>query len=224
MKKKKWIYIIGIIVIIVPVLYLYVSFNSTFVSKWKAKQIALDYLNEVYDENQFWYTKTNYTFIDNSYYVRYMANGPTGEYSATVEVGNGLWPTKVLYTNLHDNPKNAVLDDQIMEQARTQLLTLLKDYPILNADYFISSPSTLGYTLETFSLNEKTPFMPSISIYLTKEDRSLKEAEAIVKGIQKTLNENGVYYVDFYVQQDQTGSNERQYAFDVTKTTITSIK
>ena len=102
MKKKKWLYVVGIVVIIVPVLYLYISFNSTFISKWKAKQVALDYLNEVYDEGAYWYENTNYTFKDNSYYVRYFAYGPIGEYSATVEVGNGLWPSKVLYTHIND--------------------------------------------------------------------------------------------------------------------------
>ena len=224
MKKKKWLYVVGIVVIIVPVLYLYISFNSTFVSKWKAKQVALDYLNEVYDEGAYWYEKTNYSFKDKSYYVRYFAYGPIGEYSATVEVGNGLWPSKVLYTHINDDPENFYLDERINDQTRRQLLILLEDYPILDAQYASTSPSTLGYTLETFSLYEKTPFKPNILIYLTKENRSKEGAKAIVQDIQKTLNEAGVHYLDFQVQQDNVENNDLLYAFDVTKTTIISLK
>ncbi len=223
MKKKKWLYVVGIVVIIVPVLYLYISFNSTFISKWKAKQVALDYLNEVYDEGAYWYEKTNYTFKDNSYYVRYTANGPIKEYSATVEVGHGLWPSKVLYTQINDDSPNEELDIQMNDQTRTELLTLLEDYPILDAQYAATSPSTLGYTLETFSLYEKTPFKPNILIYLTKENRTKEEAKAIVQDIQKTFNEAGVHYLDFQVQQDKVDNNDLRYAFDVTKTTITTL-
>ncbi len=224
MNKKKWLYVVGIIVIIIPVLYLYISFNSTFISKWKAKQVALDYLNEVYDEGAYWYDSTNYTFNDNSYYVRYTANGPLGEYSATVEVGNGLWPSKILYTHINDDSPNEEIDVQINDKTRTVLLTLLEDYPILDASYASASPSTLGYTLETFSLYEKTPFKPNILIYLTKENRSKEEAKAIVQNIQQAFNEANVHYLDFQVQQEKVENNDLLYAFDVTKTTITSLK
>ena len=224
MRKKKWIYVLGIVVIIVPVLFLYVSFNSNFISKWKAKQVALDYLNEVYDEDAYWYVKTNYTFKDKSYYVHYAANGPIGEYSATIEVGNGLWPSKVLYTHINDDSPNEQLDSQINDQMRMGLLTLLEDYPILVAQYSSPSPTTLGYTLETYSLYEKTPFKPNILITLTKENRSKEEAKEIVQNIQKTFNEAGVHYLEFQVQQDKVENNDLLYAFDVTKTTITSLK
>lgn len=224
MKKKKWLYIVGIIVIIVPVLYLYVGFNATFISKWKAKQVALDYLNEVYDEGAYSYEKTIYTFNDNSYYVRYTANGPVEEYSATVEVGNGLWPSKILYTHINDDSPNEQLDIQINDQTRLELLALLKGYPILDAQYSSASPTTLGYTLETFSLYEKTPFKPNIVINLTKEKRSKDEAKAIVQNIQKTFNESGVHYLYFQVRQDKVENNDLLYAFDVTKTSITSLK
>ena len=224
MKKKKWIYVVGIVVIIVPVLFLYVSFNSNFISKWKAKQVALDYLNEAYDEDAYWYEKTNYTFKDKSYYVRYAANGPLGEYSATVEIGHGLWPSKVLYTHINDDSPNELLDTQINDKMRIEILTLLEDYPILDAQYSSPSPSTLGYTLETYSLYEKTPFKPNILITLTKENRSKEEAKEIVQNIQKTFNEAGVHYLEFQVQQDKVENNDLLYAFDVTKTTITSLK
>ena len=224
MKKKKWVYVLGIVVIIVPVLFLYVSFNSNFISKWKAKQVALDYLNEVYDEDAYRYEKTNYTFNDKSYYVRYAANGPIGEYSATIEVGNGLWPSKVLYTHINDDSPNERLDTQINDKLRMELLTLLEDYPILDAQYSSPSPTTLGYTLESYSLYEKTPFKPNILITLTKENRSKEEAKEIVQNIQKTFNEADVHYLEFQVQQDKVENNDLLYAFDVTKTTITSLK
>ena len=180
--------------------------------------------NEVYDEGTYWYEKTNYTFKDKSFYVRYRAKGPFGEYGATVEVGSGLWPSKVLYTHLNDDSQNEQLDIQINDQSRIELLTLLNNYPILDAQYASTSPSTLGYILETYSLYEKTPFKPNILIYLTKENRSMEEAKEIVQNIQKTFNENGVHYLDFQVQQYKVENNDLLYAFDVTKTTVTSLK
>lgn len=221
MKKKKWPYVIGIILIVGSILFLYTSFNGNPLSKWKAKQIAIEYLNEVYEENEFWYHETNFNFKDNSYFVRYSFSDL---YSGTIEVGNGLWPTKVLYTHLNDNPENFSLDERINDQTRRQLLTLLEDYPILDAQYASPSPSTLGFTLETFSLYEKTPFKPNILIYLTKEKRSKEEAKAIVQNIQETFNEAGVHYLDFQVQQEELENNGLLYVFDATKTTITSLK
>jgi hypothetical protein len=221
MKKKKWPYVIGIILIVGSILFLYTSFNGNPLSKWKAKQIAIKYLNEVYEENEFWYHETNFNFKDNSYFIRYSFSDL---YSGTIEVGHGLWPSKILYTHINDDSPNEELDTQINDKARTELLTLLEDYPILDAQYSSASPSTLGYTLETFSIYEKTPFKPNILINLTKENRSKEEAKAIVQEIQKAFNEAGVHYLEFQVQQDKVENNDLLYAFDVTKTTITWLK
>lgn len=224
MKKKKWLYLIGIIVIVIPVLFLYVSFNSTFLSKWKAKQVALDYLDTAYEDGQYSYESTKYSFKDKSYYVRYFAEGPISTYSATVEVGTGLWPTKVLYTHMNDSSPNENLDTQISDAAGNELKKLLKDFPIVSVYYATTSPTTFGYTVDTFSIYEKKPFLPSILIYLEKANRTKSEALEIVKGIQSTMNEANVHYVNFQVQQEFVDSNDLQYVFEVTKKDIQSIK
>ena len=127
-------------------------------------------------------------------------------------------------THINDDSLNEQLDIQINDQTRLELLTLLKDYPILDAQYSSPSPSTLGYTLETYSIYEKATFKPNILIYLTKENRSKEEAKEIVQNIQKTFNEAGVHYLEFQVQQEKMENNDLLYAFDVTKTMITSLK
>ena len=45
----------------------------------------------------------------------------------------------------------------------------------------MDSPSTFGYTGDTFSIYEKKPFIPSILITLDKADRTETEALKIVK-------------------------------------------
>lgn len=229
MKMKKWFYLIGILVIVVPVLFLYVSFNSTFLSKWKAKQAALDYLDTVYEDGKYSYDSTGYNFKDKSYIVRYHADGPVSTYSATVEVGNGLWPTKVLYTYMNNRTpeeisKTETNDTQINHVASDELKKLLHAYPIESLHYETDSPSTFGYTGETFSIYERKPFIPNISIDLEKADRTEAEAFEIVKGIQNTMNEANVYYLNFHVQQNDVNSNKLQYSFDVTKTDIQTYK
>lgn len=220
MKKKKWFYLIGIIIIVIPVLFLYVSFNSTFLSKWKAKQVALDYLDTMYEDGQYSYESTKYSFKDKSYYVRYYAESPVTKYSATVEVGTGLWPTNVLYTHMNDSSPDENLDIQINDAAANELENLLNAYPIASIHYATASPSTFGYTVDTFSIYEKKPFKPGILIYLEKADRTEAEALEIVKGIQSTMNEANVYYFNFQVQQDYVDSNDLQFTFEVTKTEI----
>ena len=220
---------IGIIVIVVPVLFLYVSFNSTFLSKWKAKQVALDYLDTVYVDGQYSYESTGYNFKDKSHLVRYHAEGPTSTYSATVEVGNGLWPTKVLYTYMNNRTpdeisKNQINDTHINNVAADELKKLLNVYPIETLHYEMDSPSTFGYTGDTFSIYEKKPFIPSILITLDKADRTETEALKIVKEIQKTMNEENVHYLNLHVQQNDVDSNKLQYSFDVTKTDIQIYK
>ena len=71
---------------------------------------------------------------------------------------------------------------------------------------------------------KKHRFKPNILITLSKENRSKEEAKEIVQNIQKTFNEAGVHYLEFQVQQDKVENNDLLYAFDVTKTTITSLK
>jgi hypothetical protein len=221
MKKKKWFYLIGIIVIVIPVLFLYVTFNATFLSKWKAKQVALDYLDTMYEDGQYSYESTKYSFKDKSYYVRYYGEGPVTRYSATVEVGTGLWPTKVLYTHMNDNSPDENLDIQINDAAADELKNLLNAYPIASIHYTTASPSTFGYTVDTFSIYEKKPFKPTILIYLEKADRTEAEALEIVKGIQSTMNEANVHYLSFQIQQDRAYSN---VFFDVTKTEIETYR
>ena len=88
----------------------------------------------------------------------------------------------------------------------------------------MDSPSTFGYTGDTFSIYEKKPFIPSILITLDKADRTETEALKIVKEIQKTMNEENVHYLNLHVQQNDVDSNKLQYSFDVTKTDIQIYK
>ena len=228
MKKKKWLYVIGIIAIVGSILFLYTSFNGNPLSKWKAKQVALDYLNEVYEENEFWYHETNFNFKDSSYLIRYSYSDL---YSGTVEVGNGLWPTKVLNTYPNHEYYNIDEDLRISEVASKQLEQLLKaNFPIHDLHYSISVPTSSGITSENFDLTVRTPFKPSIVIMLTMEERTNEEALAIVKSIRDKMNEEHIYYVDFQVQQDTLVTDTKQpytqllHAFEVTKDDIVSLK
>ena len=224
MKKfKKWMYIALIFVITGTVLFLYISFNSTFIAKWKAKQIALAYLDEVFEED-YTYERTSYTFIDKSYYVRFKAPVPTGEFNGTVEVGGGLWPKDILYIYSNNASPDPDQDERINDVATEQLRNVLNDFPLAEAYYAIASPTVFGYTAETFSIFETHTLPPSISIYLTNENRMLDDVIQLTKHIQQTLTNANVYYEDFYVYQNPSDSNPARYTLKATKNAVEVLK
>ena len=220
-KYKKWFYLALIIMITATILFLYVSFNSTFIAKSKAKQIALAYLDEVYGDD-YTYERTSYTFVDKSYYVRFTAPVPSGIFSGTVEVGGGLWPNDVLYVYSNDASPDPEQDEQINARATQTLKDILADFPIQEAYYDILSPTILGYTEQTFSIFDTHKMTPSISIYLTDEKRSLEDVRALGLAIQQIFITTNIYFTEFYVYQNTL--DNKSYAIRVTKSTIETVR
>lgn len=226
--KKKWIYLILILIITIPVVYLYVGFNGNFISKWKAKQTAIQYLESVYDKDDFTYTSTTFNFKDGTYIASYSYGD---EYEASIAVGGILWPTNIEDTYVdykyYDEEKNA----QITGKASKELAELLKEkYPMATVEYYIDVPSTASITGDNFDIHQKTPFKPTIWIELTGETLSDDQAFEIAKGIKKTFDDEGIYYMDFSISQAKStfedGVETVTYVhnFKITKEEIKKLK
>lgn len=207
--RKKWLYIVGIILIVVPLLFLYVSFNGNPISKWKAKQIGAAYLSDVYEENYPWIHKVNYNFKDGTYFVRYSFSDV---YSGTVEVGPSLWPQKVVNTYVDGNFMDFEADDRISNQASRELKKILaEDFSLNDVLYAVTIPTTSSTNSLNYNIRSKTPYKPSISIYLPLATYSSDEVQSVVRGLRDKMDAEQIYYLDFWVYIEDDTKVHHQY-------------
>src|SRR5690625_447930 len=111
MKKRKWIYIVMIIALALPVLWLHAVFNGNYVTKQLSKRTIKNYLEETYPESEYNLGKPFYNFKDGGYVfnVREIGDEEQREYEFVV-VG-------LLGTNVHiDGIYQANLDYNLMER------------------------------------------------------------------------------------------------------------
>lgn len=106
MKKKKWIYLIVIIILVVPVLWLYSAFNGNFITKQLSKRTLTNYLEETYPESEFNIGEPFYNFKDGGYAYEVIEIGEAQQkkYEFTVVgiLGNHVHWDGIYYDNLDE--------------------------------------------------------------------------------------------------------------------------
>lgn len=195
MKKRKWVYIILIILLALPVLFFYDAFNGNPLSKRLSKSTLKSYLAATYPEDEFRLSKPIYNFKDNGYDydVRKVGDFSQTDYQFIV---TGLFGSNVHYDAIYYENQDTQLIEKLEQQASDELTALLqKEVPeilqvtpqleVLKGTYDADTQWTKDFKAEK-----------PMYIHIVVDTRELsKEAILqIAKTIQKTLNVNGYAY------------------------------
>lgn len=194
MKKKKIIYIIAILVLLIPVLFLYNAFNGNPISKLIAKGTLKNYLEETYPEDEVYLSKGFYNFKFGTYVFDVTMYGDsTGDYE--FEVG-GFFSNEVVMDGFYLDHLDESLMKMLGEDARDELkATLGSAVPdILDIEVLIY---VLKGTYELDQVWHKDLQMAEpmqIHIVIDGQELSKQDVYERTITIQKILNEEGYDY------------------------------
>ncbi|MBO0991707.1 YfjL-like protein [Bacillus sp. SD088] len=126
MKKRKWIYISLILLLVLPILILYNAFNGNPLSKWIAASTLNKYLQETYPNQEFNTDKGFYNFKIGGY--SFDVNKIGGEDQENYEFNvTGFFQPTVTYDEIYYANLDEPLIEKWQEEAAVELQDIFKD-------------------------------------------------------------------------------------------------
>ncbi|MEK3888685.1 YfjL-like protein [Bacillus sp. FSL K6-3431] len=195
MKKKKWLYTILLIILIVPILFFYQAFNGNPVSKIAAKNSLQGYLTRQYPHKEYRMLNQFYDFKIGGYTFEVVQIGDEQQEKYEFQVTGFFKPTitfdGIYYANL-DEP----LMEKLSREAVDELKSVFHDNGIQIVDMYvqleISQGKYTGNTIWSKGLQLEKPMYIHLTIDVTNMNK--KDVLAAVKSIQQTLDSENYQY------------------------------
>lgn len=195
MRKRKWWYILLIIVITLPVLFIANAFNGNPVSKQIAKITLNKYLEEEYPEDVFHVEKPFYNFKDSGYNfeVKQIGDATQKVHDFTV---TGILGTEVTYDSIYYANLDQILIRNLESEANMELQQLIKkEIPEMKEVEVMIEVLKGTYPSDTtWDKDLKLEKPMYIHIILNAEDLTKESVVEKAISIQQLLNENGYEY------------------------------
>lgn len=207
MKKKKWIYLALIVILLAPLLIFYNAFNGNPASKFFSKQVLKSYLDETYPNEQFNIRNGFYNFKIGGYTYEVVQIG--SERDVEFEVTGFLKP-KVTFDGIYYANLDEPLMNKLGNEASGEIMDLLKkEVPeIVNVDVQLE---ILKGNLDSDAKWSKTvPLEKPMYIHITTNaaGKTKKEIAAAMATIQQLLNTNDYVYDSVTINGNILDANE----------------
>ncbi|MBS4206929.1 DUF3139 domain-containing protein [Bacillus sp. FJAT-50079] len=193
MKKKKWLYIGLLIILIVPIIFLYQSFNGNPLTKYMSKSAVKRYLSENYPEHEYHIRKDVYNFKISGYSYEVVQIGSEENYEFEV---TGLIKPTVTYDGIYYANLDMPLIEKLQEQAAAELTTLLQE-PIPELTNLSVQLEVLKGTYdEATNWHKDLKIEKPLYIHMTMDVAELTKEDVLTaaKTAQKILNDEGYSY------------------------------
>lgn len=206
-KRRKWPYIIGIIVLLVPLLFLYNAYNGNPISKALAKKTLNKYLEKTYPDDEFRIWDGFYNFKFGEYVYEVSIIGDEAQVKHEFYIG-GLFSNEVIYDALHDANLDKILMKKLQKEAERELIVLLKEtVPELRRVTVMLEVLKGTYELDT-KWDKKMELDQPMHLHMLIHDVSLSKQAfyEAAQFIQTTLNEENYNYE--FIEIDGNTTNE----------------
>ncbi|MBS4218716.1 hypothetical protein KHA96_10370 [Bacillus sp. FJAT-49711] len=195
MTKMKWLYLILIIILVVPILFFYNAFNGNPVWKYVSERSVKLYLKETYPGQEFVIPDGFYNFKVSGYTydVRKIGDGQQKEYEFNV---TGFWKPTVTYDGIYYDNLDLPLMDKLGEEASAELTELLTDKVGRVIEMSVQIEVLKGtYSSDTnWSKDLKLEKPIYIHLIVDATNRSKDDVLKMVRSIQQTLNSEHYNY------------------------------
>ena len=194
-KKRKWIYVSLIIILVLPILFFYNAFNGNPVSKWAAASVLNNYLQETYPNQEFNVDNGFYNFKIGGYSFDVNKIGSEDQHQYELNV-TGLFKPKVTYDEIYYANLDQPLIEKWQEEAAIELDEIFQDIKgivHINIQLEVQKGS---YSLDT-NWNKDLQLEKPIYIDILMDASQLPKKELLVaemKKMQSDLKSAGYTY------------------------------
>lgn len=220
MTRKKWLYILIIIVLLTPVLLIYFAFQGNPIAKINSKFTTKKYLAKTYPEDEFYVSDPFYNFKVGGYEVpveRIQDNGRK-DFDFTVV---GIFGTKVHYDPIYYENLDKALIRELEKAANDEIYQRLKAEIEEIKEVFAEIEVLKGRYPEGASWSRDLELEKPLYLWVAIDGKDLKEEDIyhIAKKMQAILNEEGYNYerVSINSQVYHEGSQILNYSIGFSK-------
>lgn len=128
-KNKKWLYIILIILLATPVIFLHVAFNGNPLSKYLATRHVKAYLTETYPDEELHIKESFYNFKDSGYNFKVIKVGEESDETYDFVVG-GIFSMHVDSDGIYYDNLDEDLMQKLGKEASNEIKRLLQKHDI----------------------------------------------------------------------------------------------
>ncbi|MBS4196034.1 YfjL-like protein [Lederbergia citri] len=198
MTMKKWIYLILIIILVVPILFFYNAFNGNPTWKYFSNKAVKHYLEVKYPGDEFVIRDAIYNFKVSgySYTVRKVGDEHQKDYEFTV---TGFWKPTVTYDGIYYDNLDLPLMEKLEKEAAAEITELLKD----KVDRIVEMGVQVEVLQGTYSPDTKwskdLKLEKPMYLYLIADATNMNKEDVLktVRSIQQTLNSEHYSYLGF---------------------------
>lgn len=205
MTWKKWLYIILLVVIIVPILFFYQAFNGNPVSKFASKKSLENFLAEKYPEHEYRIHEGVYNFKISGYSFDVNEIGDPEQTTYQFEVTGFLKP-KVTLDAIYLGNLDEPLINKLSEEASEELTEVLSEKVPSIMNTYVHIEVSKGKYKENTNWSKDLQLENPISINITVDVTNMTKGDVLeaAKAIQQTLRENNYVY-------DEVGFNGNMF-------------
>lgn len=195
MKRKKWMYITLLIVLIAPILYFYQAFNGNPISHYFSTKAVKDYLISNYPNNEYNVGDGAYNFKIGGYTYQVVQIGSEHQEEYEFNVTGFFKPT-VTYDGIYYANLDEPLMEKLSNEITTELKELFKGKVARIVDGYVQIEVTQGALDPDTEWRLDLPINKPLYISLTLDVTSMSKEEVLedVIFIQKTLTAENYPY------------------------------
>lgn len=220
MTKKKWLYIVGVLVLLIPVLLIYSAFEGNPIGKMNAKFTLKKHLEKTYPEEEFVLGDALYNFKMGGYDITVESIDKTKseKYDFTVV---GMFGTKVHYDGIYYANLDEPLIKKLEEEANEEIFDILKVGIPEIEDVSVRIEVLKGTHPDDTKWDKSLQLEKPLYLWTAIDGEGLKEEDVfeIAKRMKKILNDNGYDYsrVSINSMVNYEGSKLLNYSIGFTK-------
>lgn len=189
-KLKKMFYLFLIVILVVPILFLYNAFNGNPLSKYASKLALKQHLEETYPEEEFTIDGGTYDFK----FSEYVFHVKRDHQDYTFNVAGFFQPT-VTTDGFYQSQLDESLMERLGEEAGKELREVLKDIQeIMYIDVYVEVIT--GTYDESVTWRKDLPLEKPMDIFIILDGRNMKKEHLlqVMKQMQTVLNTEGYQY------------------------------
>jgi len=224
MTTKKWIYLILIIILVVPILFFYNAFNGNPAWKYFSERSLKSYLKDTYPGQEFVIRDGHYNFkfSEYSFTVRKIGDESQKDYELNVA---GFWKPAVRYDGIYYDNLDQPLIEKLEREAVAEFKELMKDR-VKIVDMGVQIEVLQGTYSSDKKWSKDLKLEKPFHIHLIVDVTNMSKEDVLesVRSIQQTLNSehyaysgvsfNGNLFDNEMISKDDFGYLKYSVGFD----------
>lgn len=211
--KKKLIYSVIAITLIVAIVFAYMQMSGNTIDKHKAKESLEEFLEQTYPDMDYEIKRSvGYGWTDGTYEFKVVKKDSLAVETTYTFYVSGFEPYEVFSDTIHESNIDNAASEKLSAEAERYILTLLQE-KVPQVDSVATDVEVYHKVAEEWTPQFKTPKPIHIMLEIEKGDLTKEQMLEQCKAIQELLNDESIDYYLAEVGYSSIIAGEKTYDY-----------